>query len=41
MPTLITTTEMMEKYCTKNQADKLSTAGNSILNELVENNKNK
>jgi hypothetical protein len=41
MPTLITTTEMMEKYCTKNQADKLSSAGDSIVNELVENNKNK
>ena len=41
MSTSKTITEMMEKYCIKNPADKFSSAGDSIVNELVENNKNK
>ena len=41
MPTSKTITEMLEKYCTKNPADKFSSAGNSIVNELIEKQNNK
>ena len=41
MPTSITITEMFEKYCTKNPADIISSAGKSIVNELVEKNNKK